>query len=569
MDLDSIFKALQESTDLVALDTETTGLSVVDGRDHLMGISIAFHHGVDLVSAYLPFRHPVGGNLDVGTRQRFLDILSHKSIILHNGKFDLHSLATLGFVPVGRVYCTMTMAHMVNENWPSKKLDFLAGILLNDHKDSADLDIFVKRFGWARVPADLMEPYARKDAILTRRLFDVLAERLKKQELQQLWSVDEEFLKLLAKMEKRGVLLDLEKCAAGTERGTERMAGIVKTLGFDPAKGSALAKYLLEDLGLPAMKLTPKNKASFDKEAMAEYDIILGNSNDPTAKLVAEYRGWQKSVGSSYTGWSSRVSPDGRLRPNYKVHGTRTGRLSCENPNLQQIPRSSSKAWDGDIKSCFTAPDGYSLIEFDYSQLEFRVAACYAKEADLVADFTNGIDPFIRTAREVFGVFTPETRQFSKTLTYSIQYGAGVNRVSHALDLDPSAARATIDKFYETYPGIRRVSKRASAMADRDGYVKYWTGRKRHFGGSESSHKAFNSIVQGGCAELVKRKMLELSRTVDCDDVQMLLQVHDSVVFQIKNDLVEEVSPLIEKTMANWEEAPEVPLKVEGKQWGK
>lgn len=568
-DLDLIYEQLCKSTDLVAMDTEATGLSVVDGRDYCMGFSIAFYSSGDLVSAYIPIRHPVGGNVDPGTRARFLDCLSQKSLIFHNLKYDLHSLRTCGFTPMGRLYDTLTMAHMVNENWPSKSLDFLSRILLNDSKNKDDLTIFTKKFGWARVPPDLMEPYARHDAVLTRRLFDILAERMGNQHLTGLWKVEENFLKLLARMEQRGVMLDVERCLQGASTGIRRMEEISATLGFEVSKPGPLAKFLLEELNLPVLKRSEKtNKPSFDKEVMAEYDIMLGHRNDTSAKLVAEYRGWQKSVGSSYAGWSSRVSPDGRLRPNYKVHGTRTGRLSCENPNLQQIPRSSSKAWDGDIKACFIAPDDFTLWEFDYAQLEYRVAMAYAKEAEVLADFANGIDPFIRTANEVFGRFTPETRQDSKTLTYTIQYNGGPRRVRTVFDVSIERAQEIVGKYHETYPGIKRISQRASRMAERDGYVKYWTGRRRHFDGYESSHKAFNSIVQGGCAELVKRKMLELNNLVDSDDCLMLLQVHDSIVFQIRNDVVDSVKPIIEKTMATWDEAPEVPLKVEGKVWG-
>lgn len=138
---------------------------------------------------------------------------------------------------------------------------------------------------------------------------------------------------------------------------------------------------MIDELKLPVVKRSPKTGApSFDKEAMTIYDEMLEHRDNPTANLIKQYRGWQKSVTSNYLPYVELLSLDGRLRPNYKLHGTKTGRMSCEKPNLQQIPRVSNKPWNGKMKAAFIPEDDFELWEFDYSQLELRLGTAYAKK---------------------------------------------------------------------------------------------------------------------------------------------------------------------------------------------
>lgn len=547
-----------ETTDVIAVDTETTGIAgIVDGRNYLMGISVSYRHTLGLLSEYFPFRHGANStNLDPVCLARLRKILEDpsKRLIFHNLKFDLHSLATINIHPTGRLYDTLTIAHMINEEWPSKALDWLGKYLLHEGKSKDDLSDWLKMFKgrWESIPAELMAPYAKQDAELTYRLFDVLAPELEKQELHELWPIESRFIRdVLVPVERRGVKLDIAKCQLLSEQGTARMVSISDQLGFEPSRPTALADYLITQLGLPVVRRTPQGRPSFTKDAMEIYDDLLARSDNPTAKLVLEYRGWQKSVSSFYDGWLDRVSPDGRLRPNFKLHGTKTGRLSCENPNLQQIPRQSDKPWNGPAKSCFIEDDGYSLWEFDYSQLEFRLAGAYGDEPELKAAFADpDRDVFDEGAMAVFG--SKDFRQDQKTLTYSTLYGAGVTRIMFALGLQEHAARSVIDRFHNTYQGIYTCARKAAQLAEQRGYVKYWTGRRRHFPDPTFSYKAFNSVIQGGAAEIVKRTMLNLKDDVDCDDARMLLQVHDSVWFRIRNECVEDVVPEVKRIMTNW-----------------
>jgi DNA polymerase-1 len=297
---------------------------------------------------------------------------------------------------------------------------------------------------------------------------------------------------------------------------------------------------------------------------MKVYEAILERREDETAGLVLAYRGWQKSVSSNYRAYLELLSPDGRLRPNYKLHGTVTGRMSCEKPNLQQIPKVSNKPWNGSMKACFVPRQGYSLYEADYSQLELRLAASYAQEESLKSVFLEGRDVFTEMSKEL-GM----TRNDTKTLVYTIQYGGGIQRLTDVFGISPDRAADIRDSFYRSYPGFRRVTKNAESRALSVGKLATWSKRYRHFlYPKNDAFKGFNSVIQGGAADIVERAMVRLDERVDSDDCRMLLQVHDSVVFELKTGRESYYLPLIQSTMEDIPEPFGVKFAVEVKEWG-
>jgi DNA polymerase-1 len=297
---------------------------------------------------------------------------------------------------------------------------------------------------------------------------------------------------------------------------------------------------------------------------MVAYETMLEERNDETARKVLEYRGWQKTCSSNYQSYLSLVSLDGRVRPNYRLHGTVTGRLSCSDPNLQQIPRTSDKPWNGNLKKAFIPKDGYSLYEADYSQLELRLAATYGQETELIEIFEEGRDVFTEMS-QVLGM----SRFNTKTLVYSMQYGAGINRISTVFGVGKSEAEDIRQNFYNQYPGFRAISRRATTMARSKGKVKLWSGRYRHFDRpDEQAHKAFNAVCQGGAADIVMYTMLRLEDEVDnAQECRMLLQVHDSVVYEIRNDKIEHYLPEIKRVMEAVVPNFGVKFAVEIKKW--
>jgi DNA polymerase-1 len=370
-------------------------------------------------------------------------------------------------------------------------------------------------------------------------------------------------------MENRGVLINQDLAQEQIEIGNKRMAEIRNYLGgLNPSSPNDLYTLLCENLGLPEIIQVKTGRRTFDKKAMEEYDVILERMDSPIAKRVLEYRGWQKTVTSNYEPYLELLSPDGRLRCNYKLHGTVTGRNSCERPNLQQIPRESSKEWNGHLKSAFIAPPGKSIIEFDYAQLELRLGTAYADEKSLIQVFAEDRDIFQEMA-DAFGW----PRFDTKTFTYSIQYGAGVNRISNVFGISRQQAKGRIDTYYSTYPAFRAISNRVGQIVTRHGKVPLWSGRFRHFLYPESqSYKAFNSLIQGGAADIVERVMLAL-KPLETKDSFILLTIHDSVVWEIADEERERLVPLIKETMEDVNGATGqkfgVKFAVDYKEWGK
>lgn len=401
------------------------------------------------------------------------------------------------------------------------------------------------------------------------------------------WETKRDLIDTVRVMERRGVRIDTEFCNLMVNEADAQMGDLLQlTEGLNPMAPMQVSKYMVEELGLPILynkkKLTPgmlnsdgsmknpKHKRipgdnrmylspTTDSKAMAKYEMMLEKVDDPMAGYILQYRGWSKAKSAFYGAYLKHLSPDGRLRPNYQHQkdeeegGTLTGRLSCKDPNLQQIPKKSDKPWNGTVKKSFIGTEGYTLWEFDYAQLEFRIGAAYAKEMELIEAFNDPDRDVFTEASVSMGLGL--TRQQTKTLFYSMQYGAGVPRIMDALGLDQRAAANVRDNYYSTYPGFKKVSERAAAYAKRDKRVQLWSGRYRHLSNpAAEAHKAFNSVVQGGAADIVERTMVRLYKEIDVPsrgECNMLLQVHDSVIFEIRNGMEDRYGAEIQGIMSD------------------
>lgn len=568
MDETSIDKHISAMFDaeIIAVDTETTGLRVADGTDYLMGISVAYRLGpLGIMSAYFPFRHEAE-NLDRSVLTKLSTVFNNRPLVFHNLKFDLHSLHTIGIElnPTAKLFDTMNMAHMVNEELPSKGLDYLAQKYLNENKTTA-VKNWADVWGWSTVPVGLMDPYACKDAELTLKLFELLWPEMKRQELHTLWPTERRFTRLLVDMEQRGVLINEDFAADKIAEGEEIMARIEKHLGWSPTSSLDLEKFLLTDLGLPVHHVSEKTgKPSFNSEAMKFYDEQLSFTNRTEAKLVLVYRGWQKAVSSLYRPALGLRSADGRVRCNFKQHGTKTGRLACAEPNLQQVPRKSDKPWNGDSKRTFLASPGRELWGYDYSQLEFRLATAYGRVPWLMEVFND-------EKRDVFSELAQrigEQRQSAKTYVYCTMYGGGKAKVAATLGKALPDIESNYDLFKTSIEGINEASRVAQRRAKTEGYVRMWTGRRRHFPYEEGHHKAFNSVLQGGGAEVVKRAMIMIDsdERIDKSRCAIVLQVHDEIVFDMDPSYRKEVEPIIMHHMVNFPEFG-IRFAVERRNW--
>ena len=571
---------LIENAKEIGIDTETSGIRVSDKIDYLTGICIA----TDEIKAYFPFRHQEG-NLERHHLAKLINTIRPKTLFWHNRKFDMHSLRTIGVDPLkltGTQYCSMLLAHLWNENHFSFELDHLAKKYLDVGKTIDMNEIAKIHGGWANIPATVMAPYGVNDAKITLDLGRFMLNMVKREDLHDVYiNTEMPFTSLLYKLEQQGVGVNLPFVERKAHIGRKRMATLEREIGFNPASPKQIGKYLIEDMGLPVFAHTAscqeckrkkplsshEGPPSFNKKAMEDYDDILQASNNPTAKRISEYRGWQKAVTSLYEPLLTLTAPDGRIRTNFKQHGTVTGRLSANSPNLQQVPRASSNVWNGDAKSSFTSGrEGYVLYGWDYSQLELRIAATYGQEKLLLDEFKKpDADPFSVLAPLIFGVLTPETRHQTKTFVYANLYGAGPAKIALQLGRTLEETQDLYKRYQRSISGIMAVNRQVTQLIEQRKYVKYWDGRKRHFKSKSEAYKGWNSLCQGGGAQLVKQSMLRCQEFED-ENCIMVLQVHDEITFIIKEGMIEHYEPMIVKAMTDWPEFTAV-MAVDGKEW--
>lgn len=490
---------LINKAETIGLDTESTGLDVYfrDG-DTALGFSISFITQLGTFSEYFPIGHSRGPNLEESEWRRILTAVLAKPVVLHNAIHDLAVLHHLGFnIDNIKFYDTLKMGHLINENEFSYSLDNTTDKWLGykGKNKSPMWELALHTYGWD-MPSPIMHDYAQTDAELPLKVINEMAKHKEFPKLNGYWkSIEAPVLKLLTKMRINGILVDTERCRLEQERGEQRMAEIEDELGGKPSAPTFLKKVLIDELGLPEFIKKETGKITFDKAAMERYDVLLEGMDNDLAQRVTEYRGWQKSVSGYYIPYQRLVSPDGRLRAEYKSHGTHTGRFSCSNPNMQQIPKETRKEWNRNVKPCLIARPGYRLWEFDYAQLEFRLAASASKEKRL-------IDIFDDPSRDIFNEMASDLgmlRDPTKTLNYTLQFGGGKDIIAERFKISTYEAEDIIYNYFDTYPNLKRATQFINNQAKANGFVEIWSGRRRHFRHpKEEYYKAFNSYIQGG-----------------------------------------------------------------------
>jgi len=562
---DILHKLRAQPTIPVSADTETTGFNTVGGVDRCIGISIAavLEDGTP-VSHYYAIGHKIGENVSRETYDQLKYVLEQpRPLIFANVQFDVLALETVGIeVAENPFYDILTMANMVDENTPIQKS--LAQLSLRYLNEQGKLDTpeitKEKKSGWKNTTPEQMYDYAVGDAVTTWRIWDQLMHHEEWLAIpDEVWEEKQKLIRVLLHMRRRGIRIDQKLAQDMVELGEARIEEIKAELGMNPASNKDMYELLIVQLGLPVVKESKvTGKPSFDKFAMEEYEVLLERLDSPVAKLIKEFRGWSKAISASYKPYLALVDRDGRLRCNYKTHGTVSGRLSCAEPNLQQVPKQSDKPWNGKVKSCFIPKEGYTLVEFDYSQLELRLGTAYAGEESLKQVFAEGRDIFDEMSAQL-GM----TRQDTKTLVYSMQYGAGEKRIMAAFGVSQPEAKLLRENYFRTYPKFKALSDHATMRAEQNGKVKIWSGRYRHFQYPSESYKALNSIIQGGAADIVERIMVRAFNEIDNPECLLLLQVHDSLLWEIKTDMLDYYSERILNLMEDVQPNFEVKFAVE------
>jgi len=545
-------QALGSAKIAISVDTETNYTDVYSDR-FCLGISICID-GEDCY--YIPVNHQKFGDWVPENIIVPEDLFScvMVPIIFHNAKFDIHVLKKAGII-FSAITCsdiqdTMIMAHLIDENW-FVALEELSKRILGNEGKRKELKNVLKAMGgkemWTSFPPIYMCSYAETDAKLTYDLYFTLKSMLEAQDLWEVYRNDIHFMLILQKLEEDGLPVDLELCSTLEKRCESRMLDIRRELGFDPAKPSQLHPKLFGlpplGLGLIPTSLTPKTRKP------QVNDAYLQSVNHPIAGLVLEYRGLGKAMSSYYRAYQELADQAGILHATFKQTGTVTGRLACADPNLQQIPR------EGDVKGVFLPRSGFELWEIDYSNIEMRLAAVYAQEHAM-------LDIFKDRAGDIHGLVAQRLnipRQKAKVVNFLIIYGGGKEVLATQLGITYQEAYSILQGYKREFKAIFDVMYSATEAAKKASYVKMWTGRRRHFTLYPDFHKAFNSIIQGGAMEIIKRSMIELS----AQGYDMCNQVHDSVWVNVRDK--EEVTS-IQKLMESWtEEAFDLPFYTEAK----
>lgn len=536
--LDQVRSILVSTNEPIALDFESNWTDYHNQR-WVMGASIAANGGRDYF--YIPIAHrPIAGRIPQHNIDRipvsFWDSwLLDKTVIFHNAKgIDLHMLDQLGFNKrIPKLEDTILKHHYVDEN-DLHDLDHLSSKYCTVPKNMAVQKAL--KNDWDNALIEGMHIYAGEDAIATLQLNDYLDNQMVPDYRAAWEEYDRDFMYLLFDIERKGIRLDKDLCAKYEVQCRERMAKIKAELGWDCGSNILLQEKLFSQppvgYGLSPLTRTAKQGKPQINAAFLE------KTNHPVCGLILEYRKLQKQAGSYYANYITACGDGDRLNPNFKMFGTVTGRLSCEFPNLQQIPREDYS--DSSIKKMFLPDDGRQLWEIDYRALELRMVAVYSGNKKLRELFEAEQDPHTYMA-ESLGVH----RQVGKMANFLLPYLGGYESLSEKAGISKKLAYDTYVRFRKEYPEIFIEAGKAEAVAQKTGYVRLFSGRRRHFKWESEMRKAWNSIIQGGSFELVKRSML----LADKAGADVRNQVHDSVWVMVDNE--SEVKE-IEHEMSDW-----------------
>jgi DNA polymerase-1 len=580
---------------ILGFDTETDSLDALNAR--LVGIALATAPGR---AAYLPLRHG-GGDMLSGPSPEQLSqdaalailrpVLADPAVlkILHNAKYDIEVMARPenGAVTIAPIDDTMLISYSMDAGRHGQGMDFLAQQHLNHTPISFDsvTGTGKGRITFDRVPLDRATAYAAEDADVTLRLWQKLRPMLREAQALALYEqVERRMIPVLAAMETAGIKVDGAELARIGQDFSERLVVLeaeahrVAGRAFNVASPKQLGEILFDEMGLKGGKKGKTGAWSTDAKVLEE----LAAQGAELPKVVMEHRQLGKLKSTYVEGLTALLAVDGRVHTDFAMAVTSTGRLSSNEPNLQNIPIRTKEGMR--IRQAFVAERGHLLMSADYSQIELRLLAHMADVPTLREAFAQGMDIHARTASDIFGLpldgVDREARRRAKAINFGIIYGMSAFGLAAQLGIGPGEARGIIDAYFQKYPGIRAEMDRLKLEAKTLGYVLSPFGRKLWIANiaakdpilrSGAERQAINAPFQGGAAEVIKRAMVRVPRALADAGLQarMLLQVHDELVLEVPEAELEATGRVLRDTMQNVA-ALRVPLLVEvghGRSW--
>lgn len=557
--------ALKDAANPVAIDILTEHIHPM--HDKIVGIAFAL---TPLRSVYVPLRHKEGANADPEVFRKVLSAWFAGSApkLFEDAKYALHVLANDGLKVAGAVHDAMLMSYVLEAHL-KHDLGRIAARSISTVVN--DLEVLVGK-GASRVEAattaiEAAAPFMTQRAVCLRACGSVLLTRLALDGslLKVYTDVELPVMRVLATMERSGVLLDTEKLKVQSKELADRIEGLLEKIyeiageKFNPASPKQLAQILFEKLGLPVKKKTASGTPSTDEEVLSELALDF-----PLPKIILEYRSLAK-LKSTYTDKLPQMVDD----VDHRVHTTFgqttavTGRLASSDPNLQNIPVRTAEGRR--IREAFIARPGCKIISADYSQIELRIMAHISGDPGLIDAFLHGKDIHRATAAEVFGVeldqVTPEQRRMAKVINFGLIYGMSAFGLAQNLGVARSVASSYIDQYFARYPKVQAYMTNTRALAHAQGYVETAFGRRLWLPDIQSSRApvrnaaeraAINAPMQGTAADLIKLAMVAVQNWLESEKLEsrMILQVHDELILEVPEDEVEVVKKRLPELMA-------------------
>ena len=583
-DWDTLFERLSTEKRF-AFDTETTSLDYRIAQ--IVGFSVAF----DAQDAYyVPLAHDYEGAPEQLNREVILaqikPILEDESVkkIGHHLKYDTHVLENHGIHLAGWYFDTMLASYVLNSVATRHGMDDVARLYLSHltttYEQVAGKGAKQKTFN--QIPLETAAHYAAEDAHVTYRLYEVLSSKLQAHPelVNILHNIEVPVARVLTQMEENGIELDLAFLDqlggefSNTMQNLENQIMEIAGESFNVSSPKQVGEVLFEKLGLKGGKKTTTGQYSTSES-------VLEKIEHPIAQLILEYRGLSK-LKSTYTdGLCKQANPDThRVHTSYHQALTATGRLSSTDPNLQNIPIRAEIGRQ--IRKAFVAPEGRVLLAADYSQIELRLMAHLSQDEALLDAFIHGQDVHRRTAAEVLGIaledVTNDQRRQAKAVNFGLLYGMSEFGLIRQLGFTRQESQDYIKQYFHRYPGIYDYMQRTRQVALEQGFVETLLGRRLYTPDIDARNMmvrkaaeraAINAPLQGSAADIIKMAMVEVDKMLPKDQAKMLLQVHDELVFEVDEDIADELAPKLAEVMQSVLQIS-VPLVVEvgkGKNW--
>ncbi len=551
---------------VICFDTETTGLD--PNNSELIGISFSIkkHHGwyISLSENY---------EEAVGMISVFKDILESPDILKigQNIKYDINILSWYEINVAGPFFDTM-IAHYLIQPDMRHNMDLLAETYLNYTPVSIESLIGKKgrnQLSMRNVDIEKVKEYATEDADITLQLMEYFDPELDKTSTKKLFETMEmPLVPVLANMERQGVKLDVKALNDISNKLGSEIIDIEKNIfslagkEFNIASPRQLGEVLFEDLAISS-----KPKKTKTGQYKTGEDILLKlEYKHPIVKEILEYRSLTKLKNTYVDALPTLVNPrDGRIHTSYNQAVAATGRLSSNNPNLQNIPIRTERGKE--IRKAFVpANDDYMLLAADYSQIELRLIAHFSGDESMIEAFNNGLDIHGATAARVYGVnyedVTRDMRSKAKTVNFGIIYGISAFGLSERMGIPRREAADIINNYFEKYPGIRTYMNESIEFARKHGYAETIMGRRRYISDINSANavvrgyaerNAINAPIQGSSADMIKIAMINIHNELTKNNLKtkMILQVHDELVFDMYREEETIVKKIIEENMRN------------------